>query len=80
MSGQEPVVRVGDTEREAVAAQIREHYAAGRLSHEEMTERLDAAMAARTTADLAPLTPSLGDHGVDRRYHGDHGVVGLQPP
>ena len=34
-------VRVGDADREAVAAQLREHYADGRLTLEELNERLD---------------------------------------
>jgi hypothetical protein len=54
-----PAMRVGDAEREACAAQIREHYAAGRLTHEEMTERLESALSARTAADLAPLVQDL---------------------
>ena len=45
-------VRVGDADREAVAAQLREHYADGRLTLEELNERLDQAFAARTKADL----------------------------
>ena len=35
--------RVGDAEREAVAEQLREHYAAGRLTIDEFRSRLDAA-------------------------------------
>src|SRR4029077_12003847 len=34
-------VRVGDADREAVAAQLREHYADGRLTLEELNERID---------------------------------------
>jgi DUF1707 SHOCT-like domain len=45
-------VRVGDADREAVAAQLREHYADGRLTLEELNERLDQAFAAKTKADL----------------------------
>jgi Domain of unknown function (DUF1707) len=33
---------VTDTDREASAAQLREHYAAGRLSLDEFQDRLDA--------------------------------------
>jgi hypothetical protein len=49
-------VRVSDTEREAVAAQLREHYAQGRLSLDELNERLDRAFASRTRADLDAVT------------------------
>ena len=45
-------VRVGDADRDAVAAQLREHYADGRLTLEELNERLDQAFAAKTKADL----------------------------
>jgi Domain of unknown function (DUF1707) len=45
-------VRVGDADREEVAAQLREHYADGRLTLEELNERLDQVFAAKTKADL----------------------------
>ncbi len=52
-------IRVGDAEREAVAAQLREHYADGRLTLDELNERLDQAFAAKTRADLAAVTRDL---------------------
>jgi hypothetical protein len=52
-------LRVGDAEREAVAAELREHYAQGRLSMEDFNERLDAAYAARTRGDLEKLISDL---------------------
>ena len=52
-------VRVGDADREAVAAQLREHYADGRLTLEELNERLDQAFAARTKADLNTVMRDL---------------------
>jgi DUF1707 SHOCT-like domain len=45
-------VRVGDADREAVAAQLREHFADGRLTLEELNERLDLTFAAKTRDDL----------------------------
>ena len=45
-------LRVGDADREAIAAQLREHYADGRLTLEELNERLDQTFAAKTRADL----------------------------
>jgi hypothetical protein len=54
-----PDLRVGDADREAVAAQLREHYAQGRLSHDEFTERLEAALSARTQRELDGLTSDL---------------------
>ena len=52
-------VRVGDADREAVAAQLREHYADGRLTLDELNERLDQAFAAKTTADLNTVLRDL---------------------
>jgi DUF1707 SHOCT-like domain len=52
-------VRVGDADREAVAAQLREHYADGRLTLEELNERLDQAFAAKTKADLNTVLRDL---------------------
>jgi len=54
-----PNMRVGDADREAVAAQLREHYADGRLTLDELNERLDQAFAARTRADLTAVTRDL---------------------
>ncbi len=52
-------IRVGDAEREAVATQLREHYADGRLTLDELNERLDQAFAAKTRADLSTVTRDL---------------------
>ncbi len=54
-----PGVRIGDTEREAAAASLREHYARGRLTLDEFQQRLDAVFAATTNADLAKITADL---------------------
>lgn len=52
-------MRVGDAEREAAAAELREHYASGRLTHDELNERLDKAFAAKTRADLNAVMTDL---------------------
>lgn len=51
--------RAGDADREAVAALLREHYAAGRLTLEEFQERVQAAYAAQSYRDLAVITADL---------------------
>jgi hypothetical protein len=51
--------RVGDAEREAVTGQLREHYAAGRLSMDEFRARLDAVYAAATMGELRRVTADL---------------------
>jgi hypothetical protein len=52
-------MRVGDAEREAVASQLREHYADGRLTLDELNERVDQAFAAKTRADLDAVQRDL---------------------
>ena len=54
-------IRLSDAEREAVAADLGEHFAQGRLTADEHAERLDQAWSARTRADLVPLFRDLPD-------------------
>jgi Domain of unknown function (DUF1707) len=54
-----PALRASDAERERTATLLREHTAAGRLTPEELDERLDAAYAARTVAELEALVHDL---------------------
>jgi len=55
----QPSLRIGDAERDAVAAELREHFAHGRLTLEEFNERIEAAFAAKTESDLSRLTRDL---------------------
>src|SRR5262252_389859 len=52
-------MRVSDAEREAVTARLRDHYAEGRLTHDELDERVSAALGAKTYGDLRTLTTDL---------------------
>jgi hypothetical protein len=52
-------VRIGDTERDRAIATLGDHFAAGRLSREELDERVEAAMEARFDDDLEPLFADL---------------------
>jgi len=52
-------VRVGDADRERAMADLSQHYADGRLDHEEYDERLDAIWTARTHGDLRALFGDL---------------------
>lgn len=71
-------IRVSDADRDAVAAQLREHYAQGRLTLDELNERLDRAFASRTNFELAAVTsdlPYAAARGVlpaDRVRHGGY--------
>ena len=56
-------MRVSDAEREAAAAELREHFASGRLSADELDERLSAVFAAKTRADLNALFTDLPSSG-----------------
>jgi Domain of unknown function (DUF1707) len=52
-------MRVGDAEREAAAAEVREHFASGRLTQDELNQRLDQTFAARTRGDLNAVFTDL---------------------
>jgi class 3 adenylate cyclase len=52
-------MRASDADRERVARVLREHYGAGRLSEEDLTERVEAAYDVRTTSELEALTADL---------------------
>lgn len=52
-------IRVSDAERERVGERLREHYAAGRLTSDELDERLSAALTARTYAELRAVLTDL---------------------
>lgn len=69
-------MRVSDADRERVAARLRDHFAEGRLTQEELDERISAALGAKTAGELRPLTADLPEpvpvaargrgHGVPR--------------
>lgn len=52
-------LRIGDAEREEAAHELGEHFAMGRITAEEHSERLEQIWAARTSADLAPAFVDL---------------------
>ncbi|GAA3387405.1 DUF1707 domain-containing protein [Cryptosporangium minutisporangium] len=54
-----PPVRASDGDRQRVADLLRQHTTDGRLTIEEYDQRVDAAYAARTVADLRPLLADL---------------------
>lgn len=55
----DPALRASDAEREHHAVQLREHAAQGRLSVEELEQRLDRVYAATTRGELAGLLADL---------------------
>ena len=52
-------LRMSDAERDQAAAALGEHYAQGRLSAAEHSERLDRIWAARTRGELGPVFVDL---------------------
>jgi Domain of unknown function (DUF1707) len=52
-------LRVGDADRQAVVAELQRHYIDGRLTSEELGERVSNALQAKTFADFAPLLSDL---------------------
>jgi hypothetical protein len=52
-------LRASDAERQGAATQLQDHFAAGRLTWEELDERLGQAWAARTRGELARLFTDL---------------------
>jgi hypothetical protein len=63
ISGKEPdmhpSIRASDADRQHVVEALHQHTAAGRLSLDEFTERLDAAHRATTHGELAAITADL---------------------
>ena len=52
-------IRVSDAERERLVEELHEHTVSGRLTAEELDERLGAVYAARTRSDLDALRADL---------------------
>ena len=52
-------LRIGDAERDVAMAQLREHFVAGRLTFDELSERIDAALIAKTQRQIDRLTADL---------------------
>jgi hypothetical protein len=89
MSDQDPSqLRISDAERHQVAELLREAAGDGRIDLEELDQRLEAAYAAKTYADLVPITLDLPTQGglvrrpdatpVPRQATGPHVVPGAE--
>ena len=60
-------LRVSDADRDRTVEGLREHAQAGRLTSEELEERVGAALRATTRADLSALTHDLPETRAPRR-------------
>jgi hypothetical protein len=72
-------LRIGDAERDAAAADLGEHYTAGRLTLDELKERLDAVFTAKTFGQLIRVMADLPGPGplpwwTGPGRQGDYGV------
>ena len=62
-AGHDPTqLRVSDDDRHKVAEILREAAGEGRIDLDELDERLEATYAAKTYADLVPITVDLPAH------------------
>ena len=52
-------IRVSDADRDRVTGQLRDHFAAGRITPGELDERLSAALSAKTFGDLRRIMADL---------------------
>jgi hypothetical protein len=59
VTGEPSELRASDEQRDAAAREIRDHFAAGRLTDEELSDRLSAVYKARTEGDLRAIRGDL---------------------
>ncbi|HET9969360.1 MAG TPA: DUF1707 domain-containing protein [Streptosporangiaceae bacterium] len=68
-----PELRISDTDRDRTAEVLREAHAHGRITADELDERLTSVYAAKTYADLVPITrdlPAVQDAAAPVRVRG----------
>ncbi|NKZ07174.1 DUF1707 SHOCT-like domain-containing protein [Actinomadura latina] len=54
-----PDIRASDADRDRVAASLREHCALGRITMDELQERVDSVYGAKTVGELQEITSDL---------------------
>jgi hypothetical protein len=73
-----PDLRISDTDRDRAAEVLREAHAEGRISVDELDERLTSVYNAKTFADLVPVTrdlPATQDAATAQARHGAGSVA-----
>lgn len=77
-------LRAGDADRKRVVAELQRHFVDGRLTSEELSDRITAALQARTFGELRALLtdlPALSDHSeLAPTARGDWKTQLLSPP
>ena len=56
-------IRISDADREQVTARLRDHFAEGRLTSDELDERITATLNAKTFGDLRGILADLPEPG-----------------
>ncbi len=56
-------IRTSDADRERVTARLRDHFAEGRLTRDELDERITAALSAKTFGELRRVLTDLPEPG-----------------
>jgi hypothetical protein len=74
-----PALRASDADRERVADQLRQASGEGRLTVDELDERLNDCYAAKTVADLARLTVDIIPGGQAPAATGTSAEVSIRP-
>jgi hypothetical protein len=67
---QQPELRIADTDRDRAAEVLREAHAHGRITVDELDERLTSVYSAKTFGDLVPVTrdlPAAGQAATDAK-------------
>jgi Domain of unknown function (DUF1707) len=72
-------IRISDADRERVTARLRDHYAEGRLSSEELDERITATLNAKTFGDLRGVMADLPDPDLVSPHAGPTPPLGMPP-
>lgn len=72
-------MRASDSDRERVAEQLREAAGHGRLTMDELEERLERAYSAKTYAELEPLTRDLPAGGTTPPLPATAGAAAVTP-
>ncbi|QIX28819.1 DUF1707 domain-containing protein [Nocardioides sp. JQ2195] len=73
-------MRISDADRHRVAEVLREAAGEGRIDFDELDERLEATYAAKTYADLVPITVDLPTKGIEAAHPTSPTPVGSPVP
>jgi hypothetical protein len=73
-------MRVSDADREQVTARLREHFAEGRLTQDELDERITATLHAKTFGDLRRVMSDLPEPETAGAQAGSGPAGGWGPP